>query len=71
MKDFKTSFNVENSTFIAIIFMTVLFLHFFSNTKKIFDNKSDNEEVRTLEIIKEHKKSLGIKIIYSIQLNSS
>jgi len=58
MKDFKTSFNVEDSTFIAIIFMTLLFLYFFSNIKKRFDSKSDNEEIRTLEKTKEHKKAL-------------
>lgn len=58
LKDFKTSFNVDDSTFIAMIFMTLLFLYFFSNIKKRFDSKSDSEEIRTLERNKEHKKAL-------------
>jgi len=58
LKDFKTSFNIEDSKFIAIIFLTLLFLYFFINIKKRFDSKLDNEEVRMLERIKEHKKAL-------------
>lgn len=38
--------------------MTLLFLYFFSNIKKRFDSKSDNEEIRMLEKTKEHKKAL-------------